>query len=149
MNSLLIVNIDICISNRRKLVNTLINLLKDAGAYDDAFAKLVLKSLFDNKDIVIKSVLNPLFDYTDRAIENTRKYASLYQIIFRSMSSKARIDMWANGEIDYTTISTVGTTNDTFGNTSTTINDTTNSTKRSHHSQCDSENDITKRCKCI
>jgi hypothetical protein len=145
MNSLLIVNIDICISNRRKFVNTLINLLKDAGAYDDAFAKSVLKSLFDNKDRVIKSVLNPLFDYTDRVIENTKKYASLYQIIFRSMSSKARIDMWANGEIDYTTISTVGTTISTVGTTSTTIN----STKRSSHYQCDSENDITKRCKCI
>ena len=136
INSLLIVNISICIFNRQELVNTLIDLLKDAGAYDDAFAKSVLKSLFDNKDRVIKSVLNPLFDYTDRVIENTRKYASLYQIIFCSMSSKARIDMWANGEIDYTT---VDTTISTVGST--------NSTKRSRHYQTGCDSAI--RCKCI
>lgn len=121
INSLLIVNIDICIFNRRELVNTLIDLLKGAGAYDDAFAKSVLKSLFDNKDRVIK---------------NTRMYTSLYEIIFLSMSSKARIDMWTNGEIDYTTI---GTNDTTIG--------TTISTKRSrhHHTECDS----VKRYKCI
>lgn len=124
INSLLIVNIDICISNRRELVNTLIDLLKGAGAYDDAFAKSVLKSLFDNKDRVIK---------------NTRMYTSLYEIIFLSMSSKARIDMWANGEIDYTTIGTGSTSN-------TTIN-TTIGTKRSRHHQ--TECDSAKRCKCI
>ena len=132
INSLLIINIDICIFNRRELVNTLINLLKGAGAYDDEFAKSVLKSLFDNKDRVIK---------------NTRMYTSLYEIIFLSMSSKARIDMWANGEIDYTTI---GTTNDTtIGTNNTTIgtNNTTIGTKRSHHHQ--TECDSAKRCKCI
>jgi hypothetical protein len=143
INSLLIVNISICIFNRQELVNTLIDLLKDAGAYDDAFAKSVLKSLFDNKDRVIKSVLNPLFDYTDRVIENTIKYASLYQIIFCSMSSKARIDMWVNGEIDYT----VGTTSSTVGSTIISTVGSTNSTKRSRHHQNECDSAI--RCKCI